>query len=117
MNFLHITLHVKNLEKSLAFYQGVLGLPITRRSPGERGPVFLGETGKPTVELIGETEAPAFSGFSVGFEVESLEDATKKLEAAGYPKIRGPISPSPQTAFSFFKDPDGVEIQLVESKR
>ena len=117
MKFIHVTLHVKNLEKSLAFYQGVLGLPIVNRYPAERGPVFLGEAGKPLVELIGETEAPAFAGFSVGFEVPSLEEATKKMEEAGYPKIRGPISPSPQVIFSFFKDPDGVEIQLLENKR
>ncbi|MDR2795545.1 MAG: VOC family protein, partial [Spirochaetaceae bacterium] len=47
MRYAHITLYVKNLEKSLAFYQGVLGLPVTRRVPGERGPVFLGESGEP----------------------------------------------------------------------
>ena len=116
MKFYHVTLRVKDLEKSLAFYQGVLGLPILRRSPAARGPVFLGEKGQPTVELVGETEAPSFAGFSVGFEVDSLEEATKKMEAAGYPRIRGPNSPSPDVVFSFFKDPDGVEIQLLENK-
>jgi catechol 2,3-dioxygenase-like lactoylglutathione lyase family enzyme len=105
------------LEKSLAFYQGVLGLPVTRRVPGERGPVFLGESGEPNIELIGGAESPAFSGFAIGFAVDSLEDATKKMLAAGFPKVRGPVSPNPRVAFSFFSDPDGVEIQLVESKQ
>ncbi|MDR2489876.1 MAG: VOC family protein [Spirochaetaceae bacterium] len=114
MKFAHITIHVQNLEKSLAFYHGVLGLPIVRQAPGERGPVFLGEAGQPVIELIGDTTAPAYAGFSIGLEVTSLEESTKKLEAAGYPKITGPLSPVPRVAFSFFKDPDGVDIQLVE---
>jgi lactoylglutathione lyase len=117
MQYTHITVQVKDLEKSLAFYQGILGQAIVRRAPGAHGPVFLGEADKPTIELIGGTEQPAFSGFSIGFTVDSLDEATKKLEAAGYPKIRGPISPNPQVVFSFFKDPDGIEIQLLESKR
>jgi lactoylglutathione lyase len=114
MKFVHVTLFVKDLEKSLEFYHGVLGLPITRRIPN--GPVFLGEEGEPQVELIGGQEKPAFSGFAVGFTVDNLEEATKKMEDAGYKKLRGPISPSPTTTFSFFHDPDGVEIQLVEYK-
>jgi lactoylglutathione lyase len=117
MQYAHITVQVKDLEKSLAFYQGVLALPVVRRSPGDRGPVFLGEADKPTIELIAGTEAPAFAGFSIGFTVDSLEEATKKLEAAGHPRIRGPLSPNPQVSFSFFHDPDGVEIQLVAYNR
>ena len=117
MYYLQTTLYVRDLEKSLAFYHGVLGLAVIRRTPGDRGPVFLGEAGQPMIELIGGAEAPVFAGFSVGFEVESLEEATKKLEAAGFPKIRGPVSPNPKTVFSFFKDPDGVEIQLAVHKK
>jgi lactoylglutathione lyase len=116
MQYTHITFQVKDLEKSLAFYQGVLGQAVVRRAPGDHGPVFLGEAGKPTIELIGGPDGPAYSGFSLGFTVDSLEAATKKMEAAGYPRVRGPISPNPQVIFSFFKDPDGVEIQLLESK-
>ncbi|MCL2834331.1 MAG: VOC family protein [Treponema sp.] len=119
MKFIHVTLHVKDLEKSLGFYHNVLELPIVRRNPGPNGPVFLGKDGEPLVELIGGNEKPVFSGFSVGFAVESLEKATKKMEDAGYKKLRGPITPNPQNPslkFSYFPDPDGVEIQLMESK-
>ena len=116
MKFEHVTIYVKDLKKSLTFYQGVLGLSVVRGTPEGHGPIFLGEEGKPLVELIGETENPAFAGFSVGFQVDSLEEATKKLEDAGYPRIRGPVSPSPRSIFSFFHDPDGVEIQLLERK-
>ncbi|MHB9293551.1 VOC family protein [Hollandina sp. SP2] len=114
MHYAHTTLQVRDMKRSLEFYQGVLGLAVVRGNPESRGPVFLGEADKPTVELIGGTENPSFAGFSLGFTVDSLEESTNKLEAAGYPRIRGPVSPNPQVAFSFFKDPDGVEVQLVE---
>ncbi|MDR1635968.1 MAG: VOC family protein [Treponema sp.] len=117
MQYTHTTLQVRDLKRSLAFYQGILGLAVVRGNPEGRGPVFLGEADKPVVELIGGVENPSFAGFSVGFTVDSLEEATGKLEAAGYPRVRGPISPNPQVVFSFFKDPDGVEIQLVEYLR
>jgi lactoylglutathione lyase len=117
MEFIHVTLFVKDLEKSLEFYQGLLGLPIQRRLPGEHGPVFLGEEGKPVIELIGGRKDAEFKGFSIGFEVDSLDEASKKMEDAGCKLIRGPISPNPSIRYSFFPDPDGVEIQLAEYKR
>ena len=116
MKFIHVTLYVKDIEKSLSFYHDVLGLPIVRRTPSPNGPVFLGAEGEPLVELIGGQQKPVFSGFSVGFAVDSLDEATKKMEDSGYKKIRGPISPTPSIKFSYFPDPDGAEIQLMESK-
>lgn len=117
MQYSHITVFAKDLERSLGFYTGVLGLPVVRRVPSENGPVFLGEEGKPTIELVGGNRQATFTGFSIGFSVDSLDEATQKMEAAGYPKIRGPISPNPHIRFSFFHDPDKVEIQLVEMKQ
>jgi len=116
MKFIHVTLYVKDIEKSLSFYHGVLELPITRRLPGPSGPVFLGKEGEPQIELIGGQQKPVFSGFAIGFAVDSLDEATRKMENSGYKKLRGPISPNPSIKFSYFPDPDGVEIQLMESK-
>ncbi|MDR1909815.1 MAG: VOC family protein [Spirochaetaceae bacterium] len=119
MRYIHTTIQVRDLKKSLAFYQDLLGLAVVRGTTEGRGPVFLGEADKPVIELIagGTGGEAAFGGVSVGFEVDSLEEATRKLEAAGCPRIRGPISPNPQLAFSFFRDPDGMEIQLLEYLR
>jgi lactoylglutathione lyase len=117
MTYMHTTVYVRDMEKSLGFYQGLLGLNLVRRSPSGSGELaFLGEAGQPNIELIchpGEA-VPAPGGFSLGFRVESLREGTAKLEQAGYPLVRGPISPNPAVSFSFFHDPDGLEIQLVE---
>ena len=115
MTFGHITVPVKDLDKSLAFYQDLLGLELQRRSPAWDGRelAFLGIPGQPQIELI-SGESAIYSGFSIAFVVESLRESTEKMEKAGYPCIRGPLSPNPTVAFSFFHDPDGVEIQLLE---
>jgi lactoylglutathione lyase len=119
MTYMHTTVHVSDMEKSLGFYQGLLGLGLVRRSPSGDGELaFLGEAGQPNIELIcrpGETK-PAYSGFTLGFRVDSLKDWTARLEQAGYPLVRGPISPNPAVSFSFFHDPDGIEIQLLEQR-
>ncbi|MDR0785738.1 MAG: VOC family protein [Treponema sp.] len=115
MTYSLTTLFVKDIEKSLEFFTNVLGLTVTRRAPGENGPVFLGEDGKPNIELIaGNTEA-AFSGFSLGFSVGSLDQASQKLEAANCTRISGPVSPNPHIRLSVFRNPDGIEIELIET--
>jgi lactoylglutathione lyase len=119
MTYIHTTVHVGDMEKSLGFYQGLLGLALVRRGPSGNGELaFLGEAGQPNIELMyhpGE-EKPAYSGFSLGFRVDSLKEGTARLEEAGYPPIWGPVSPGPAVSFSVFHDPDGIEIRLVEYK-
>lgn len=120
MNFGYVTIYVPDLETALEFYHGLLGLEIRRRQKIENGGelAFLGEEGKGLIEIIGgpEHEGKTYSGFTIGIETESLEAATEKLAAAGYPVLRGPISPGPSTVFSYFQDPYGVEVQLAQSK-
>lgn len=117
MKFDFITMHVKNMEDSLRFYNEYLGLPLRRRQQIPGGQLaFLGEENAPQIELIyTEGEPPAAcAGFSVGIAVPNLEEATAALAAKGHPVIRGPVSPTPGTVFSFVKDPNGAEIELIE---
>jgi lactoylglutathione lyase len=118
MKYTHTTLHIKDLEKSLAFYHDLLGLPIVRRFPAGKGEIaFVGDAGSAQIELIpGAPPASGYSGFSIGLTVDSLDAATEKLAKAGYPRKQGPISPNPAIAFSFFEDPDGVCVQLLENR-
>lgn len=119
MKFSFITLYVKDMEKSLACYRDTIGLAVLSRNATEDGELaFLGIEGEPNIELI---MSPTFAqnsykGFSVGFEVESLEASTAVMEAAGYARLRGPIMPHPGAVFSFFDGPNGEEIQLIEHR-
>ncbi len=121
MNFCWVTLHVKNLEDSLSFYHGILGMPVCSRHSGNGVEIaMLGEENQPKVELLqsGDDGDKAFhSDISVGIAVESLESTMEYLESKQIPVIRGPISPNPNTRFIFIKDPDGYEVQLVEMRQ
>ncbi len=117
MKFCWITLNVKDMEESIHFYHEVIGLKIAERflMGNETEIVMLGENEETKVELIcDKNNVVQNSGFSIGFEVASLEKAMEQLREKNIPIIRGPISPNPSISFFFIKDPDGIEIQIVQ---
>jgi lactoylglutathione lyase len=118
MEFTWCTITVKDMEKSLAFYRDIVGLPVVRRLSGGLGPeiAFLG-AGETKVELIHDTGQAADhpKGISLGFAVESLDAMIAFLEEQGIPIAGGPYQPSPHIRFIFVKDPDGVTVQFAES--
>ena len=118
MNFCWATLHVRDFEKSLAFYNGVLGLPIASQHGGNGMKIaMLGEKDQAKIELLqgpDAPEAPLHSDISIGIAVESLDATMDYLKEKNIPILRGPISPMPHVRFLFIEDPDGYEVQLVE---
>ncbi|AHV99679.1 VOC family protein [Paenibacillus sabinae] len=112
-----ITLRVRDLEASLNFYHGILKLPIQRRFESRgRQIAMLGTEGQPKVELIQGSEPvlKAECGVSIGFEVESLDEAMAYLKSLGIPVARGPVAPNPRLRFFYILDPDCFEVQLAE---
>ena len=77
MNFCWVTLPVKDLESSLAFYNGVLGIPINRKHSGNGIEMaMLGEENQPKIELISMSDnqhKTLHSDISIGRAVESLD--------------------------------------------
>ncbi|MDF2538496.1 MAG: glyoxalase/bleomycin resistance protein/dioxygenase [Herbinix sp.] len=121
MNFCWVTLPVNNLETSLSFYHGILGLPINSNF-SEHGMemVMLGEANQPKIELIcsqDNQEYTKHSDITVGIAVDSMETTIEFLKNNQISIIRGPVSPAPNTCFLFINDPDGYEVQLVEMKK
>jgi lactoylglutathione lyase len=118
MRYCWTTLHVDDMERSVEFYNGLLGLPITRRF--KAGPkmefCFLGD-GDTQVELICEEGCKVSHGedISIGFIVESIDKMIAVLEEKGIPVHSGPFQPGPGVKFLFVKDPSGVKVQLVEN--
>ena len=118
MKFCWTTLHVSNFEKSLRFYRDLIGLSVASNSShGGASIAMLGPEEAPKIELLYDGSEPDGhgGGISIGFEVEDLVYATKTMADHGYSLKRGPVSPNPHIRFSFFADPDGYEVQLVEN--
>lgn len=119
MKFLHVTLYVKDLEASLAFYRDIVGLPLRRRFaiPPSRELAFLGE-GETEVELICDREkgAPQVAGdISLGFAAGGVDALRERLLAQGLPGVSEMIEINPATRFFFVQDPDGTRVQFMQS--
>ena len=120
MKFMWTTLPVSDMEKSLAFYSGLMGLgPIAKMGSPAHQVVMLGENGETKLELIYEPgralpENPGGT-ISMGYAPNNLDEFMAKVAEAGIPAI-GPISPTPDIRFYFIKDPDGYTVQLVEQR-
>jgi lactoylglutathione lyase len=106
------------MEESLKFYQEIVGLPLVTRHPAgpERELAFLGEE-ETKVELICAPNdiIGNFDGIAIGFEVESVEKMIDLLAEKGIKVASGPFQAGPNTKFFFVKDPDGMNVQFIES--
>lgn len=113
MPFLLTTMNVSDMEKSLAFYRDLLGLPVAGQIGAEGDAFrisFLGDAEGTRLELVQGHGAPAPSeAISIGFSVENLQAVLDACRATA----EGPISPNPHTTFWFVRDPDGYRVQLL----
>lgn len=119
MNFCWCTINVKDMDESIKFYTGIVGLPIDRRYSAAEGIelAFLGDS-QTKVELICNKhirEAGGKEGISLGFEVDSIENMMEFITSKSLKIDSGPFQPNPHIRFFFIKDPDGLKIQFVEN--
>lgn len=118
MKFVWTTLHVSDMEVSLAFYQELIGLKLNQRNVAMPGMelAFLGD-GDTQVELVcnkNSNEAPSCKGISLGFKVDSLDDTMEMVKKKGIYLPTAIIQPNPHVKFFSINDPDGYAIQFVE---
>jgi glyoxylase I family protein len=118
----HVALICANLENSLEFYQGILGLTINPDRPHDRlpyrgawlwiGPEMIHLMELPNPDPISPADRPKHGGrdrhFCIG--VESIEPLAAKLEMAGVPYTKS-MSGRPAV---FFRDPDMNCLECVE---
>ncbi|MBY0756873.1 VOC family protein [Clostridium sardiniense] len=120
MNFCWSTLTVSDIEKSSKFYKNIIGLKELRtlRPNEEMTIMFLKDNHNFNLELIENKkndEEKIFKGITLAFRVDSLDESIEDMKNKNIDIVRGPIKVSKDTKFFFIKDPDGLEIQIVES--
>lgn len=130
--FLHTMLRVGNLERSLAFYVGKLGMQLLRREEYPEGRFTLAFVGysegnsSAAIELTYNWGCDAYDhGDAFGhiaLAVTDLKAICTTLDASGVRVLRAPgpmtfTSPSrvKPEAIAFIEDPDGYRIELVET--
>ncbi len=125
---LHTMIRVKDLERSLDFYTGRLGMTLLRRKDypsGEFTLAFIGygdEAGNTVIELTHNwgQEAPYELGTGFGhlaIGVPDIHGVCAELARAG---VKIPRPPGPMkhggSVIAFIEDPDGYKIELIERK-
>ena len=128
MRMLHTMLRVGDLEKSLAFYQQVLGMQLLRRSDYPEGRftlAFVGygpESETAVLELTHNWDTARYElGTAYGHIALAVDDAAAacaQIRERGGKVVReaGPMKGG-TTVIAFVEDPDGYKIELIEQRR
>lgn len=118
----HVAIRVKDVERTLAFYVGRLGLKEMLRldRDGKLWLLYLRITDTQYLEVFPDGEGDrAAEREVVGYnhiclEVPDIEVAVKELEAAGIPLIRPKILAADGNWQTWIEDPDGHRIELMQ---
>lgn len=125
--FLHTMIRVFDLEKSINFYTGHLGMTLLRKTDYPEGRftlAFVGygpEDANTVIELTHNWDHPApyeigsgFGHFALG--VADAYATCDALRADGVKIVRepGPMKHG-KTVIAFIEDPDGYKIELIQT--
>ncbi len=127
MRYLHTMVRVADLQRSLDFYCGALGMVEIRRNESEKGRytlVYLAapqdatearKCGAPMLELTFNWDPEAYAGGRnfghVAFQVEDIYATCTRLQAAGVTINRPPRDGH----MAFIRSPDNISIELLQS--
>ncbi|OGS83882.1 MAG: lactoylglutathione lyase [Gallionellales bacterium GWA2_59_43] len=124
MRILHIMIRVGNLDRSIDFYIGVLGMKLLRRKDYPEGKftlAFVGygeESSQAVIELTHNWGVESYdlgNGFGhIAIEVDDVYAACDEIKRRGGSVVReaGPMKGG-TTVIAFVSDPDGYKIELI----
>lgn len=126
MKLLHTMIRVTDKDKSLKFYQEVLGLKIRKTMELTKAAAtlyFLADEDGNEIELTYNHTLPE-GGYEKGthfghfaFRTDDMERFSEHLKSLGHNYTREPFlvtESGPKIAF--IEDPDGLQIEIIERK-
>ena len=125
MRFLHTMLRVGDLQRSIDFYTGVMGMTLLRQSENAANNyslAFLGYAANPEQAEIELTYNHGVLSYDMGtayghiaLAVPDARAACDRIREAGGNVTRdaGPVKGG-TTVIAFVTDPDGYKIELIE---
>lgn len=121
MRWDHVAIKTADIERSLHFYCGVLGLQ--RKEEVE----ILGKTfyfiGNESISIEIEQGAPGEDRaqprlqtglYHIALVVDDVAGLVERLRSQGVSVVVEPVATRPDRRVAFIEDPDGVLIQLIE---
>ena len=116
----YVILFVEDLERSMAFYRDVIGVPFRLEGDGyvefaTQGARFGLYDRNRLEELTGQgPEPPEHPGGEVVFLVEDVDGEAARLRAAGAAVLTGPVDRPWGHRTLHVLDPDGFVVELAE---
>ena len=124
--FEHVGMTSGDLDRTIAFYCGLLGLTLALRKTNERGEMAFLDTGNgmlevacPAAEIARSRDVPPHEAGMrhLTFAVDDVDAMIERLEAAGVQIAEPPrnaINTELIRRLAFVRDPDGLLVELVE---
>jgi ureidoacrylate peracid hydrolase len=109
----HLLLEVADLDRSLDFYQNILGFTVRKREPFRDGrDLVVTDQG---LGLVARDGGAAKGGGleHLCFGARGVDALAERARAAGHPIVRGP-GPGPYGHTVYLEDPDGNHVELAE---
>ncbi|NHV06279.1 MAG: VOC family protein [Thaumarchaeota archaeon] len=125
IRFDHVSILTKDLEESVKFYTQVLKFPIVRTIESKDLKIVFVDAGNATLELFGlvsgEAKFTEEKWENVGIkhialEVDDVEKVCNELKSNGVKFESEPTIAVGGPKIAFFKDPNGVTIELIQWK-
>ncbi|MEV6119308.1 3-phenylpropionate/cinnamic acid dioxygenase subunit beta [Streptomyces sp. NPDC052077] len=114
MRFAHASYHIADRFRSLEFYR-LLGFePADELRIDDATHLFLDLGGHPALELVLAPGRPVGPGG--GYRHVAVETTHMDAVLARVPAERGPFVTASGTRLAFLRDPDGYEVELIESR-
>jgi len=125
VGFEHAGLTVADLDRTIAFYCGLLGLRLVVRKPQPDGELAFLDTGSGMLEIFARPGAQRAVDVPVGtagvrhltFAVDDVVATVTRLEAAGVEITERPRDAHNRELIrrvAFCRDPDGLQVELIE---
>lgn len=117
LSFNHAMVYVKDVQRGLDFYRGLLGFKQVDEFRYEGRPVYArlcapGGEGTIALHQAGPGASLASEGVRLYFEIRDLDGFCRKLQAAGFYITQMPQMMPWGWRHAYLNDPDGHEISL-----
>jgi lactoylglutathione lyase len=118
----YIVIIVEDLDRSLAFYTEVLGIPLKHRAEAfaqletgaTRLAIYTREAMSTTLGIDLKAPLKDAPGFELGFKVDDVDEAFRELRDNGAPEVIAPTDRPWGQRTAYVRDPDGHLIELAQ---